>query len=114
VCYSAFLFGLFSVSVARALVPGDNPCYQRLATQLPFYQAAIQHPWPRLNLTETLSLGSQDPAVLILRQRLCRTHDLSEKACQKDAQTNYFDEVVAEGVAFFSRTTRTCCRRPSG
>lgn len=94
--------GLFSFfSVASAAETNNNPAYQRLKAMLPFYQAAVQHPWPQLNADETLSVGMQSPDVLILRQRLCATHDLSQTVCNQHANNALFDEKIEEGVEFF-------------
>lgn len=94
--------GLFSFfSVANAAESNNNPAYQRLEAMLPLYQAAVQHPWPQLNTDETLSVGMQGPDVLVLRQRLCATHDLSQAVCNQHAENARFDEQVEEGVEFF-------------
>ena len=94
--------GLLSFfSVASAAASDNNPAYQRLEKMLPLYQAAVQHPWPRLKTDETLSVGMQGPDVLVLRQRLCATHDLSQTVCDQHAKNALFDEQVEEGVEFF-------------
>ncbi len=86
---------------ANASTPGNNPSYQRLEKVLPFYQAAIEHPWPHLNIAENLKRGMQDPAVLVLRQRLCATHDLSITACKLHLNVMHFDEEVEKAVVLF-------------
>jgi murein L,D-transpeptidase YcbB/YkuD len=101
-CYVGLAFGLLNfVSVTSAAVSNNNPAYQRLAAMLPLYQSAVQHPWPRLNTAETLSLGRQGPDILVLRQRLCATHDLSATICKQQANSPIFDKELAEAVAFF-------------
>ena len=68
-----------------------NLAYQRLEKVLPIYQKALQHPWPLLQTNEVLAFGRYDPAVAVLRQRLCATQDLSETACVASPNFNYFD-----------------------
>ncbi|MES2142659.1 MAG: L,D-transpeptidase family protein [Pseudomonadota bacterium] len=99
-CFSVGLFSL-AFHLANAATPGDNPSYQRLEKILPFYQAAIEHPWPYLNISESLSVGMQEPAVLVLRQRLCATHDLSASACELRLNEMRFDKELEEAVALF-------------
>ena len=99
---TSFILGtFFCTPLASASVPGDNPSYQRLEKILPFYTKAVLTPWPRLPVSETLVLGSDDPAVLLLRQRLCATHDLSLKTCTQSLHKTLFDEEVEDGVESF-------------
>jgi L,D-transpeptidase YcbB len=77
------------------------PAYLRLEDKRGFYQDAAQHPWPRLQTHQILSIGIQDPAVAVLRRRLCATEDLTGSACTNESDLNEFDEQVEEGVAFF-------------
>lgn len=95
------LWMLFSSFATQAAVPGDNPSYQRLAKVLPFYQATIDNPWPYLYLSQSLRVGMQDPAVLVLRQRLCATHDLSAVVCKLHSNSLRFDKELEEAVALF-------------
>ena len=78
-----------------------NLAYQRLEKVLPIYQKALQHPWPLLQTNEVLAFGRYDPAVAVLRQRLCATQDLSETACVASPNFNYFDQQVEAAVALF-------------
>lgn len=97
-----FILGIFCfLPIASASVPGDNPSYQRLEGMLPFYESIVKTPWPRLPVSETLVLGLDDPAVLLLRQRLCATRDLSGETCMQHSNKALFDEEVEKGVAFF-------------
>lgn len=94
--------GLFSFfAVVSAAEANNNPTYQRLEKFLPFYQAAVKRPWPQLNTQEPLSVGMQGSNVLVLRRRLCATHDLSESVCYQHAENPLFDAQVEEGVKFF-------------
>ncbi len=92
-------------SVSTAAVTGSqavrNLAYQRLEKVLSSYQKALQHPWPLLQTSEVLAFGCHDPAVAVLRRRLCATQDLSETACVVSPNFNYFDEEVEEAVALF-------------
>jgi murein L,D-transpeptidase YcbB/YkuD len=78
-----------------------NLAYQRLEKTLAIYQKALQHPWPILQTRELLAFGDYDPAVAVLRQRLCATQDLNETACLASPNLNYFDAEVEEAVALF-------------
>jgi murein L,D-transpeptidase YcbB/YkuD len=78
-----------------------NLAYQRLEKALAIYQKALQHPWPTLQSNEVLAFARYDPAVAVLRQRLCATQDLSETACLASPNLNYFDEEVEEAVVLF-------------
>lgn len=75
--------------------------YQGLEKVLPVYQQALQHPWPVLQTNEVLAFGRYDPAVAVLRQRLCATKDLSQSACLASPNFNYFDKQVEDAVALF-------------
>lgn len=98
------LLSLFSfISLAKALTDSGSsvPAYQRLEKKLAFYQEAAQNPWPCLETNQVLSVGMQDPAVAVLRQRLCATEDLDKSACTRVANPNDFDEQVEDAVALF-------------
>lgn len=98
------LLSLFSfISLAKALTDSASsvPAYQRLEKKLAFYQEVAQNPWPRLETNQVLSVGMQDPAVAVLRQRLCATEDLDKSACTRVANPNDFDEQVEDAVALF-------------
>ncbi|MFZ0219823.1 MAG: L,D-transpeptidase family protein [Candidatus Aquirickettsiella sp.] len=77
------------------------PAYLRLEKKLVFYQRAAQHPWPLLQTHPVLSMGMNDPAVAVLRQRLCASEDLAESVCTHVADPNDFDEHIEEAVALF-------------
>ncbi len=95
------LFSLASFSVQAQTPSLTIPAYSRLEKKLAFYQQAAQHPWPRLQTNEVLSLGMQAPAVAILRQRLCASEDLAANACTNMPNPNDFDEQVEDAVALF-------------
>jgi murein L,D-transpeptidase YcbB/YkuD len=101
----SLLLGLFSfAAITQAqtdLQSSSIPACQRLEKKLALYQVAVQHPWPRLQTNEVLSIGMQDPAVALLRQRLCATEDLTGNACINATQANEFDEDVEDAVALF-------------
>jgi L,D-transpeptidase YcbB len=99
----SFMLGLFSFS-ALCYAQTDVqsiPAYQRLEKKLTFYQQAAQHPWPRLQANEVLSIGMNDPAIAVLRQRLCASDDLVASACTDVANPNEFDEQIEDAVALF-------------
>jgi murein L,D-transpeptidase YcbB/YkuD len=101
----SLMLSLFSVAtLTQAQTDSKSSsitAYQRLEKKLGVYQQAAQHPWPRLQTNQLLSIGMRGPAVAVLRQRLCATKDLVESACTHVANPNDFDEHVEEGVAFF-------------
>lgn len=101
---ASVLLGLFSLATfsVEAHPPSVTiPAYQRLEEKLAFYHQAAQHPWPRLQTNEVLSIGMQDPMVAVLRQRLCATEDLAKSACTNVTNPNNFDEQVEDAVALF-------------
>jgi len=51
--------------------------YYQLNDALKFYQTAAQNPWQTLILHRILKLGSKNPNVILLRERLQRSRDLS-------------------------------------
>ena len=76
--------------------------YDRLKTELPYYQDAVNHPdkypWPMIPATHRLlHLGIRENVVLLLRQRLKTTHDLDAQA----PNTNVFDKDLAQAVKVF-------------
>lgn len=95
-----FISGLLFCSFLANAEQREDP-YQRLENSLPLYEAAVKHPWPRLNLAESLHFGMRDSAVLILRQRLCATHDLSSESCRLHSNDRQFDEELEDAVALF-------------
>lgn len=96
------LFSLVTLNSVSAQTPSVIvPAYSRLEKKLAFYQQAAQHPWPRLQTNEVLSIGMQDPVVAVLRQRLCATEDLAKSACTNVTNPNNFDEQVEDAVALF-------------
>ena len=96
------LFSLATLNSVSAQTPSVMiPAYSRLEKKLAFYQQAAQHPWPRLQTNEVLSIGMQDPMVAVLRQRLCATEDLTKSACTNVTNPNNFDEQVEDAVALF-------------
>lgn len=101
---ASVLLGLFSLATfnsVQAQPPVAIPAYLRLEKKLAFYQQAAQHPWPVLRTDEVLSMGMHDPAVAVLRQRLCATEDLAASACTNVPNPNDFDEHVEDAVALF-------------
>jgi L,D-transpeptidase YcbB len=97
------LFFLATFNSVQAHTPQSTtiPAYLRLEKKLAFYQQAAQHPWPLLQTNEVLSIGMNDPAVAVLRQRLCASEDLMMSACDNMAKLNAFDERVEAAVAWF-------------
>lgn len=96
------LFSLISFNSAQARTQAVSiPAYLRLESKLAFYQNAAQHSWPRLETNEVLSVGMQNPAVAVLRERLCATEDLMGSACTDAINPTEFDESVEDAVAFF-------------
>lgn len=98
---SMFSFASLAQTPTQTDSPSSIPAYQRLEKKLAFYQQAAQHAWPRLETNQVLSVGMQDPAVAILRQRLCASEDLEESACSRATNPNDFDEQVEDAVALF-------------
>ncbi len=102
---ASVLLGLFSLATLNSVgaqTPSVMvPAYSRLEKKLAFYQQAAQHPWPRLQTNEVLSIGMQDPMVAVLRQRLCASEDLPVSACTDVPNPNDFDEQVEDAVALF-------------
>lgn len=78
-----------------------NPAYQRLEKKLFNYQSATQQHWPVLQTSQLLVFGMRDPAIAVLRRRLCATQDLAKTACATSADLNYFDEQVEDAVALY-------------
>lgn len=95
------LFSFATLAQAEANSLSSIPAYQRLQKKLALYQQAVQDPWPRLETSQVLSVGMQDPAVAVLRQRLCASEDLDENACTRPTNPNDFDEQVEDAVALF-------------
>ncbi|MGC1854570.1 MAG: L,D-transpeptidase family protein [Candidatus Aquirickettsiella sp.] len=97
---SLFCLAVFNATKAHAQSV-TIPAYLRLEKKLALYQQAEQHPWPRLQTHEVLSIGMQDPAIVVLRQRLCATEDLAASACINVSNPNVFDEQIEDAVALF-------------
>lgn len=81
---------------------GDNgkqaTSHQRLEKMLPIYEKAVQKPWPVLSVQYTLKKGVKDPAVIVLRKRLCKTKDM---VCSGSKNNMWFDEQLEEAVRLF-------------
>jgi murein L,D-transpeptidase YcbB/YkuD len=70
----------------------------RLQAVLSLYQDAVTHPWPVVpDSGNLLKVGSHNNAVVILRERLIRSHDLPIS----DTLTQSFDQPLAEAVKLF-------------
>ncbi len=95
------LFSFTTLAQAQTDSASSIPAYQRLEKKLAFHQQAAQNLWSCLETNQVLSVGMQDPAVAVLRQRLCASEDLDESACTRVANPNDFDEQVEDAVAFF-------------
>lgn len=71
---------------------------QQLQQALPIYQAAANHPWPRIPTSAgQLKLGRTSPVVLLLADRLKATGDLSSSYFT----TDLFDATVLQAVQRF-------------
>jgi murein L,D-transpeptidase YcbB/YkuD len=76
--------------------------YERLQAELPYYQDAVAHPdkypWPLIPTTQSmLRQGSKGHAVVLLRQRLKTTHDLTSD----NVASALFDRDLAAAVKIF-------------
>lgn len=95
---------LFCWAIGSALADEANeyaqiePAYQRLEKMLPIYEKAVQHPWPVLSIQYMLEKGMQDPAVMVLRERLAKTNDLANTAAKDNM---WFDEELEQAVRLF-------------
>lgn len=70
----------------------------RLKAILPIYEDAIRHPWPTVPDTEgILHIGSHNHAVVLLRERLTRSHDLPVS----EHFSSRFDETLEDAVKLF-------------
>jgi murein L,D-transpeptidase YcbB/YkuD len=76
----------------------QNTAYHRLQSMVSIYEAATKHPWPVLPRQVTLKINMTHPIIPLLRERLCKTHDLSADEC-----TNHpvFDKSVEKAVRLF-------------
>lgn len=75
-----------------------NVNLERLQQILPLYEDAMIHPWPTIPESNVLlQLNSTNHTVLLLRERLKRTHDLAENS----VDTNVFDEELEDAVKIF-------------
>jgi len=109
--YSLFFIFSFFISTAShadALaqftpVPQLTPSiafqnYFRLKQMLAAYEAATAKPWPILQDDRALKRGSRSKRVILLRERLRRTSDLTP---QDDIGGEKFDAQLADAVAVF-------------
>lgn len=67
---------------------------------LPLYKEAMNRPWPIIPAPTTkksLQIGMKNNNVLLLRERLQRTHDLAEG----DTNNDVFDKPLEDGVKLF-------------
>ncbi len=73
--------------------------FWELNDALTLYQNAQEHPWPVIpDETRVLSLGTKNKAVLLLRERLKMTGDLS---AENDTGRKYFDADLEDAVKVF-------------
>jgi murein L,D-transpeptidase YcbB/YkuD len=75
-----------------------NQNYTRLQQILPLYEQAAAHPWVEIPLSrQKLKLGSRNSNVILLRQRLQSTNDLSAT----EPLTSRFDRTLARAVKLY-------------
>jgi murein L,D-transpeptidase YcbB/YkuD len=74
-----------------------NKNYERLASVLPLYEQAAQHPWPIVPDGRVLKPGVHSSTVLILRTRLKATSDLPANT----PDSSKFDHTLAEAIKTF-------------
>jgi L,D-transpeptidase YcbB len=76
----------------------QHPIYQKLRQALPLYEEAVRNPWPTLYSHRVLELNVNDPAVIVLRERLRRTGELDASESINDV---VFDTELERAVRLF-------------
>jgi len=90
-----------TVSLGTANMSLAEKNYVQLRDILPLYQNAVMHPWPTIpDTSKKLKTGIQNPAVVLLRERLKATRDLPEYYNRAD---NLFDKSLAQAVKAFQQ-----------